>query len=54
MSLPGEARVAGCVRHDLLAMFVERGIELLRPGGRLGALASRTGFFLSSYQRWRE
>ena len=41
-------------KHDLLAMFVERGIELLRQGGRLGAITSRTGFFLSSYQRWRE
>ena len=35
-------------------MFVERGVELLRTGGRLGAITSRTGFFLSSYQRWRE
>jgi hypothetical protein len=41
-------------KHDLLAMFVERGIELLRPGGRLGAITSRSGFYLSSYQRWRE
>ena len=41
-------------KHDLLAMFVERGIELLRPGGRLGAITSRTGFFLSSYKSWRE
>jgi hypothetical protein len=41
-------------KHDLLAMFVERGVELLRTGGRLGAITSRTGFFLSSYQRWRE
>jgi hypothetical protein len=41
-------------KHDLLAIFVERGLELLRPGGRLGAITSRTGFFLSSYRRWRE
>jgi 23S rRNA G2069 N7-methylase RlmK/C1962 C5-methylase RlmI len=41
-------------KHDLLAIFVERGLELLHPGGRLGAITSRTGFFLSSYRRWRE
>jgi hypothetical protein len=33
---------------------IERGLELLHPGGRLGAITSRTGFFLSSYRRWRE
>lgn len=41
-------------KHDLYAAFVERGLELLRPGGYLGAITSRTGFFLSSFQRWRE
>ena len=41
-------------RNDLLAVFVERGLELLRPGGRLGAITSRTCFFLSSFQKWRE
>jgi hypothetical protein len=41
-------------KNDLLAIFVERGLELLRPGGRLGAITSRTCFFLSSYQKWRE
>lgn len=41
-------------KHDLYAAFVERGLQLLRPGGRLGAITSRTGFFLSSSQRWRE
>ena len=41
-------------KNDLLAIFVERGLELLRPGGRLGAITSRTGFFLSSYRKWRE
>jgi hypothetical protein len=41
-------------KNDLLAIFVERGLELLRPGGRLGAITSRTCFFLSSFQRWRE
>jgi hypothetical protein len=41
-------------KNDLLAIFVERGLELLRRGGRLGAITSRTGFFLSSYRKWRE
>lgn len=41
-------------KNDLLAAFVERGLEWLQPGGMLGAITSRTGFFLSSYQKWRE
>ncbi len=41
-------------RNDLLAIMVERGLELLRAGGRIGAITSRTCFFLSSFQRWRE
>jgi hypothetical protein len=41
-------------KNDLYAAFVERGIELLHSGGYLGAITSRTGFFLSSFQRWRE
>lgn len=41
-------------KNDLLAIFVERGLELLRPGGRLGAITSRTAFFLSSYEKWRK
>lgn len=41
-------------KNDLYAAFVERGIELLHPRGMLGAITSRTGFFLSSFQRWRE
>ena len=41
-------------KNDLLAIFVERGLELLRTGGRLGAITSRTGFFLTSYRKWRE
>jgi hypothetical protein len=41
-------------KNDLYAAFVERGIELLHPGGLLGAITSRTGFFLSSFQKWRE
>jgi len=41
-------------KNDLLAIFVERGLELLRAGGRIGAITSRTCFFLSSFQKWRE
>ena len=41
-------------KNDMYAAFVERGIELLRPCGLLGAITSRTGFFLSSFQKWRE
>lgn len=41
-------------KNDLLAMFVERGLDLLRAHGRIGAITSRTCFFLSSFQKWRE
>jgi len=41
-------------KNDIYAGFVERGIELLAHRGRLGAITSRTGFFLSSFQEWRE
>jgi len=41
-------------KNDVYAAFVERAIELLSAGGRVGAITSRTGFFLSSFQRWRE
>lgn len=41
-------------KNDLLAIFVERGLNILRSGGELGAITSRTCFFLSSFQKWRE
>ena len=41
-------------KNDIYAAFVERGIEFLAPNGFLGAITSRTGFFLSSFQKWRE
>lgn len=41
-------------KNDVYAAFVERGIELLHSHGFLGAITSRTGFFLSSFQKWRE
>jgi len=41
-------------KNDLLAIMVERGLELLRIGGRIGAITSRACFFLSDYRKWRE
>lgn len=41
-------------KNDMYAAFVERGLGLLHSGGRLGAITSRTGFFLSSFTKWRE
>ena len=41
-------------KNDVYAAFVERGLQLLMRGGMLGAITSRTGFFLSSFQKWRE
>ena len=41
-------------KNDLLAAFVERGVHWLHSGGLLGAITSRTAFFLTSYQKWRE
>lgn len=43
-----------CSKNDLLAIFIERGLNLLRPGGKIGAITSRTCLFLSSFQKWRE
>lgn len=41
-------------KNDIYTAFVERGIELLHPRGLLGAITSRTGFFLATFQKWRE
>ncbi len=41
-------------KNDLMAIMVERGLQLLRGGGRIGAITSRTCFFLTSFQKWRE
>jgi len=41
-------------KNDLMAIMVERGLELLRRGGRIGAITSRTCFFLTTYRSWRE
>jgi Eco57I restriction-modification methylase len=41
-------------KNDVYAAFVERGIAFLHSHGLLGAITSRSGFFLSTFQRWRE
>lgn len=39
---------------NLLAAFVGRGLELCRPGvGYVGAITSRTGMFLKTFETWR-
>jgi hypothetical protein len=56
-SLPAKANFEKSyprTKNDVYAAFVERGIELLHAHGMLGAITSRTGFFLSSFQKWRE
>jgi hypothetical protein len=47
-------RVYPRTKNVLYAAFVERGVQLLHRRGMLGAITSRTGFFLSSFQKWRE
>lgn len=39
--------------YNLLAAFVGRGIELCKADGYLGAITSRAGFFLTTFERWR-
>ena len=41
-------------KNDLYATFVERMLEVLHEKGFIGIISSRTGFFLSSFTRWRE
>ncbi|MEW6666844.1 MAG: BREX-1 system adenine-specific DNA-methyltransferase PglX [Thermodesulfobacteriota bacterium] len=41
-------------KNDLYAAFVQHGIDLCSPKGILGAITSRTGFFLTSFLKWRE
>jgi hypothetical protein len=56
-SLPSKGyveRVYPRTKNDIYAAFVERGLGLLWPGGMLGAITSRSGFFLAYFQRWRE
>jgi hypothetical protein len=41
-------------KNDIYAAFVERWLGKLVNHGTLGAITSRTGFFLTSFQKWRE
>ena len=38
---------------DLFASFVDRGRSLCEDGGSVGAITTRAGLFLQSYERWR-
>lgn len=38
---------------NLLAAFVGRGLELCREGGYVGAITSRAGMFLTTFEAWR-
>ena len=38
---------------DIFAAFVGRGLGLCKPDGYLGAITSRVGLFLSSFEQWR-
>ena len=39
--------------RDIYAAFIARGLDLLHVNCRLGAITSRSGFFLSSMENWR-
>lgn len=39
--------------YNLLAAFVGRGLELCKPDGYLGAITSRAGMFLKTFEKWR-
>lgn len=53
-SKPYVERTYPRTKNDVYAAFVERGLAWLRPRGMLGAITSRTGFFLTTFQKWRE
>jgi SAM-dependent methyltransferase len=38
---------------DISAAFVGRGLELCKPTGYLGAITSRAGLFITTFQNWR-
>jgi hypothetical protein len=38
---------------NLLAAFVGRGLELCKPAGYVGAITSRAGLFLTTFEDWR-
>jgi hypothetical protein len=40
--------------NDIFTFFVARGVSVLVPRGRVGAITNRTGFFTVSQEGWRE
>lgn len=40
-------------KGNILTHFIERAVQLVRPGGRIGAIVSRTCFFLGSFADFR-
>jgi type I restriction-modification system DNA methylase subunit len=40
-------------KGNILTQFMERSSELVRPGGRVGAIVSRTCFYLQSFRNFR-
>jgi hypothetical protein len=40
-------------RSDLYAAFVGRGLELCKLDGYLGAITSRAGLFITTFEKWR-
>ena len=41
-------------KNDLYAAFVERGLKWLQEFGLIGAITSRSGFYISSFEKWRQ
>lgn len=41
-------------KTNLLTIFVERAMQIVKSGGFVGTITSRTAFFLSSYKKWRK
>lgn len=41
-------------KNDIYAAFIEAGVQRIFPASRVGAITSRTGFFLSSFTKWRK
>ena len=39
--------------YNLLAAFVGRGVQLCKRDGYLGAITSRAGMFLATFEQWR-
>jgi hypothetical protein len=56
-SAPSKGYIDGTyprTKNDVYAAFIERWSQKLTSRGRIGAITSRTGFFLTTFQKWRE